>query len=299
MNLSDINNIELLSYIKDYVIEYKDKLSNINIPFGCEIEFENILYDNIKNNIKEQIQFKDWTLSYDPSLDNAYHTYDLMGGELSSPILSDNENTWINIKNICQFLRENGACNTELSGGHIHFDNSLFKDNYVSLLRLVKLWSIYEDIIYRISMNFDTNIRYGIYTYAIPVGIKYKKILNSSYVNDFKTLLSVLKISKNYGLSFFHFSDKDYNTIEFRTPNGSINEVVWQNNINIFMHLLNTCLDNNKDWDYIDYLLKNYNNLEYEIDNLTKLKIDKAKEFGDFIYSCDEYKLDFMKQYIK
>ena len=27
-------------------------------------------------------------------------------------------------------------------------------------------------------------------------------------------------------------------TIEFRCPNGTLNEVIWQNNLNLFVHLL-------------------------------------------------------------
>ena len=56
----------------------------------------------------------------------------------------------------------------------------------------------------------------------------------------------------NY-LSFRDFSVN--NTIEVRRPNGTVEEVIWQNNINVILKMILKIKNNSFDIEYIDYLL--------------------------------------------
>jgi hypothetical protein len=196
-------------------------------------------------------------------------------------------------------LRKNNAKNLGRSGAHIHFDSTIFK-SYDQIIRILKLWCVYEDVIYRFSMGFDEHLRPVVGQYAMPCGDKFKNILNCKYSEDYDKLMRQLKVSKNFGgISFYNFNNYEKDTIEIRTPNGTLDEVVWQNNVNFFKHFLCSIIDNNIDWDLIDYYLNNYEYDFYNLKNYENMNIRKAQELCNFIFEEEKDKLNFMKQYVK
>ena len=308
MKLKDINNDELVNIVKNYNIVYKDEISGIDIPFGCEIEFENaqhIIVDRELYNIKKYSDsMNKWKLVSDESLNslkgNKRYTDNNYGGEIVSPILHNKKEDWTQLKQVCMMLKKFNATNTDYSSAHIHFDNDLFKDNYEGISNLLKLWSIYEDVIYRFSSNFDQSLRKYINDFARPTSRKYINLIKSKYIDNYDILIQNLKpMKRTSGLSFSEFYVPGKDSFEIRTPNGTIDEIVWQNNINFFKHILMTSLDNNKDWELIDFYINEYNRNYYKLKNYKKLNINKAKKLGDFIFDEDIDKLNFMKQYIK
>ena len=76
------------------------------------------------------------------------------------------------------------------------------------------------------------------------------------------------------------------NTIEFRSPNGTLSNIVWQNNINFFINLLLSCSDNNFDVEKMNFLYDN-KNLSTEFDLI------------DLVYKDELDKMCFLKQYYK
>ena len=88
------------------------------------------------------------------------------------------------------------------------------------------------------------------------------------------------------------------NTIEFRCPNGTIDEVIWQNNINFFARLMEAIANNKIDLDYLD---KRFNNLvlNNNIDSFNNIYIHDTLELADIIFDKDIDKLYFLKQYFK
>ena len=306
MKLKEIENEELLNILKDYEIKYKDKLSGIDIPFGCEIEFEeipHILADKGLYNIKKyNSNMNKWKLVSDESLNdlkgNIRFRNNIYGGEIVSPILHNTKEDWFQLKEICTMLKNLKAKNTDFSSAQIHFDNELFKENYEGIKNLLKIWAIYEDIIYRFSKGNSDHLRKNINEFARPMSRKYVSIIKSKYIDDYEILIQNLKIIKRMtGLSFSEFYTPNKDSFEVRTPNGTVDEIIWQNNINFFNHILSSALDSNKDWELIDFYISDYNRKYYKLKNYENLRLDKAKKFGDFIFDEEEDKLNFMKQY--
>ena len=308
MKLKDISNEELLDILKDYEIQYKDILSGLDIPFGCEIEFEatphQFVYKGLYNIKKYSSNMSKWKLVSDESLNdlkgNIRFTNNIYGGEIVSPILHNTKDDWVRLKEVCTMLKNLQAKNTDYSSAQIHFDNELFKDNYKGIINLLKIWAIYEDIIYRFSKGNHDHLRKKINEFARPMSRKYISIIKSKYINDYDILIKNLKfIRRMTGLSFSEFYTPNKDSFEVRTPNGIVDEVIWQNNINFFKHILSSALDENKDWELLDCYVNDYNRNYYKLKNYEKLNIDKAKRLGDFIFDEEEDKMNFMKQYVK
>ena len=126
----------------------------------------------------------------------------------------------------------------------------------------------------------------------------YEDILNrffcGEYVNIRKNAKEYADLCKNYII--------DKNTLEFRRPNGTLEEVIWQNNINVIIKLILAINSNNFDIDYIINKLKtNKDRIINKYDSAYdhELNLEKALEFVDLFYDNNLDKINFLKQYIK
>lgn len=94
---------------------------------------------------------------------------------------------------------------------------------------------------------------------------------------------------------YFHIE----NTIEFRCPNGTLNPIIWQNNVNFFIKLLTYCKGSYFDNEIIDKRheinLDIYNNLEL----YNEIYLNQALELCDLIFTNNTDKVYFLKQYLK
>ena len=298
------NTEELIEYLKNYKLEYKDQIGGLDLPFGCEIEFENVSQELIRRKLSilfAKQNISNWHLESDSSLNdykNKDYNRNIYGGEVISPVLWDRKEDWMQLKQICELLKDNNAKNLGKSAAHIHFDSTIFKD-YDQIIRILKLWCVYEDVIYRFSSGFDEHLRPVVQQYAMPCGNKFRSLINSVYAADYEKLKRNLKIAKTYGISFFHMDEYNKDTIEIRTPNGTLDEAVWQNNVNFFKHLLTSTLSEQKDWDLIDHYINSYDYSYYQFKNYENLNIQKAIELCDFIFEEEKDKFNFIKQYVK
>ena len=91
---------------------------------------------------------------------------------------------------------------------------------------------------------------------------------------------------------------KEGNTIEFRCPNGTLNEVIWQNNLNFFLSLMNYTKDGYNNVDYEYYVNKGNDNIDSDYD-YSELYLKDALELVDLIFKTNQDKIDFLKQYVK
>lgn len=294
MNIHDQK--DLLNFLESYFIKYRDNISlNDNMSFGVEIECfipEMRLYNT------RHKKYTDFNLVEDISVDHC-------GWEFQSPILKNNLESWHALKATCNYLKKSCLIN-DCCGGHIHFGAHVFDDNLEYIYNLVFLWTVYEDIIYRFGNGEFINSREIINDYARPVLYKYKELFHDNGLpKTTEEFLKVFKLSEqNLGLNFFHYYlffnnlTTTKNTIEFRSPNGTLEEVIWQNNINFFGKLIEAALNNNLDTEKLLYYInnKNTNNLIYEY---SKINLNKALELADIIFDNNLDKLNFLKQYIK
>lgn len=276
-----------------------------NNTFGIEIEFENVFLDRIKNIGK-------WTLDKDESVTTYKCINDdriLIGGELVSPILTDSEITWIDIKNKCKKLVSLGACISDYTGGHIHIGSQILGNNPNNIARFLKQWELFEHIIYRFSYGYTSIPRKNINMFAENIGSRLKRVRNSKrgysqfesyydWIQYFHTHWAPKTTGANLKRYKGYEPDVD-NTIEIRCPNGTLDPIIWQNNINFFTKFMISCQEEKCDEELIDYLLCTKFDYEYRLSNFGLIDIEKAIILCDMIFDNEMDKLLFLKQYLK
>ena len=280
---------EYFDYLSKQQLYYRDSLSLPKfVTFGVEIE-----YDKFK---KAKVdKFTDKKLAIWLSKDELTLT---KGGEISSPVLTDSLSSWKELREICNYLRKHRAVIDEKTGGHIHIGTQILGSGIESWRIFFKIYIIYEnELIYFLNGNSKYSRRLA-NEFARPASVFYFNSLDT--INEAKGLLEfsnkVFSVSKDKAISFCYTSPgniacEKYNTIEFRSPNGTINELIWQNNINAITKFLLAARNKNIDEEFIDYKLEK--GLDYFY------SLPKALELADIIFDNDLDKMYFLKQYKK
>ena len=81
-------------------------------------------------------------------------------------------------------------------------------------------------------------------------------------------------------------------TIEFRCPNGTLNEVIWQNNTRFFLNLLNSSAEEKFDIEMLNYYMEEKNRTKDFLSN-------EELYLADFIFNKEYDKMCFLRQYYK
>lgn len=264
-----------------------------NLTFGIEIEYRDLLQSLVTEYINAN--YPVWYSKTEDAITKT-STDPSLGGEISSPILTNTLNTWEDIESICAFLTTNHASSLN-TGAHIHIGANIFENNSRYFLRFLKLWTAYEHIIYRFSYGEYAYARDTLFVYAKPVSSEYKRLiksLNLTYQDKFANLKFIFNLGKKRGLNLSNMGNPDKDTIEFRTPNGTLNPNIWYNNFNLFKSLIEYAKNPDYNEDLINFRLSQ----TYDVlDN--KIYFEQAMELGDFIFKTEREKLVFLRQYLK
>lgn len=253
-----------------------------NINFGLEIELEDIDFDIVESKVKKQFG-ESFKVKTDKSLRRDHNA------EIVTSVLRNTKETWIMLKKLTKLIQVLQP----------HFDNCSFQINYdASLLptiedkvRFLKLFAVYEDIIYRFSKGEDEHYRDSIDEYASPIILQLKGYMN---IADDRTMVEMFTHHKRHGINF---KKNPKELIEFRTPNSTHNIVLWQNYITTFYYLLKLAANpkfSRRELDeYINKFCHTYLLEIYEIED-----IEKAQKLSDMLFHNSIDKTYFMKQYI-
>ena len=294
----DLNNLDYYDYLfklNKYLIHYQDIL-NIpsNINFGFEIEYENIELDKVTEYIENN--YNNWTSTYEKSNKSV--------GEIISPVLKDEHQAWQELKSICMYLKENNAKTTN-TGAHIHISSNII-ENVDKFKKVLMLYIAFEDILFRFSYGTRLNERKRQKLIAYPIAIdlanKIDEIRSAKTYDDLREAL--VQETRFQGINFENVkwdnvNKNEYkNTIEIRMPNGTDEEIIWQNNLNVFYHLLN-CSINNEYLEYINNEIEYIKENIYNTEHYKNLDIRKAFILADIIFNNNLSKTNFLRQYIK
>lgn len=297
-NMSGEDLQELIVLIDDYYIQLKNRLGlEQNITFGLEIEFEHAMYERVNEQINTFLHGT-WKTKHDNSLDN--------GAEINSPILRDTNEAWKDLNKVCQIITSLGSIDTK-SGGHIHIGAHVLGNKRDAWLNFIKLWSVYENIIYRFAYGNRLTARPTMLKYAEPMTKDFwryyeqLKAENASY----ESIISRLSYRRMQAVNFENVSRNNCNqfltknTIEFRCPNGSMDPAIWQNNVNLFVNLLLYSKSNN----YNDDIITSRHNInDNKCSNLkwyNEIYLEQALELCDILFNNNFDKVYFLKQYLK
>lgn len=289
--LSELNKKSLdeyFDYLNKQQLYYRDSLSLQEfVTFGIEIEYEKFKREKVDNYTIRTL--KKWHSKDDSTLK--------MGGEVTSPILTDSLTTWKELRKICNYLRKNKVYTKGNAGGHIHVGSHIMNADLEAWRCFLKTYMIYENELVYFLNGEDKLARKSASEYAKLVSSTYYKRLDDiNEARDLSELYYPIMLSKKNALSFYYTKLKSthrdvYNTVEFRSPNSSVNELIWQNNINTVTKLMLAARNKKIDEDFLDY------KLEKEPDKFALSP--KALELADIIFDNDLDKMYFLKQYKK
>ena len=143
--------------------------------------------------------------------------------------------------------------------------------------------------------------------------MKYARRMNAefmaTYLKYYDKNFAIEDVIRNYkerklnavnlkNMSYFN-SRKARNTVEFRCPNGTLDEITWQNNVNFFVKFMILCKKGHFDKDKV--LRRDSINKDkiFTYHDYNKLYIDEALELVDLVFDNNLDKINFLKQYLK
>lgn len=312
---------ELLKYLKKYKLQMRDNLGlEKQLKFGIELEMEgkhidSLIHDSsISEEIFDQTQLTHfetyfvrtgnleydyengpWIFKPDVTLPN--------GGEVHSPILTDNTETWKNLNEICILLQRLEAKTTKDTALQVHFSHPYLIDNVYDLYNVIKLYSAYEHVLYYFGTGEYTSFRNQ--SLAMPMANEVKVVLKniSLYNLEYEKLLKKLEFTFFRGLRLNNLNKKTIKkTIEFRFANGTLIPAIIQNHVNTCGKLVSYALSDEFDDDLVtrkfNYMKLPKSNAKL-LNQYSKPQIDEMLEFADLIFDNTIDKLNFLRQCIK
>ena len=290
---------DLLIETESYLLEYRDKLNlPSDVTFGVELEYEGILR-TITNMFIEK-NLTEWDSKCDRSLSS--------GGEITSPVMTDEIKYWQELQKVCEHLSRRKADTLHNAGGHIHIGTCVLGEDIEAWRNFLKLYTAYENIIFRFVYGDKISARKKLFKYAPPIADSIYSVMPSiNEAEDLSELRWVLPTSeRRAALNFcnidFYNPERRYgkNTLEFRSPNATTNAVVWQNNINVFAKMLVASKDKVMNEEFLDYKLKHeylpYSGNEYMYNEVS---LKNVLEFVDLVFDNNLDKIYFLRQYLK
>ena len=261
---------------------YRKKL-NIpsNIRFGLELELDKINPDEVYKLVRKEFG-NTWIIKEDKGLTKGENR------ELVSPVLTNTKETWIMLKKMADLLKKINPDYRNCSF-QINFDGEMLR-SHKTRLRFLKLYAMYEDIIYRFSKGGDEDYRDSLEMYASPIALSLKQDPSKSIKETLEEYIN----QKRYGIAF---KDTPKDLIEFRTPNMTSEEIYWQNYINTFYYLLRCAANPKYDQDEVDRYIESFEEI-YMLESYEILREDKARKFVKTIFDSNIDRSYFMHQYI-
>ena len=313
--LSELSSKELrhlLHLLKNYHLELRSKL---NLPqkvtFGVEIEFGCLYRTNIYPQLKKELEecSRNWKLEEEMSND---------GLEVISDILIDKDQNWKILQDVCEIISKYGV-ESSLSGGHVHIGAHLFQ-NYDDCYSFVKLLTAYENLLYRFGYGEYLNATSRLW-YAKPMRDRWESVLETNKEEEIPGFAKLVapKKAQSVNLKAFANNYKTYqkdNTIEFRFPNGTLNPIIWQNNINVFTKMMLYVQSGSVNQNLLDARISNNHKIKStflrfgekkkttpitleNIQEYEKIDLEQALEFSDLIFNNNLDKINFLRQYYK
>lgn len=169
----------------------------------------------------------------------------------------------------------------------LNFDSSLLPESK-DKIKFLKLYAVYEDIIYRFSMGEDLDYRKSIEEYAYPIILTMKAY-------DEQELIDAFSNQKRHGINF---KTNHIDLIEFRTPNACSNPIIWQNYITMFYYLIQYSLSSKCDEHLLDKYIEEFDRINL-LDEYKKCDDNKAFQLSSKLFRNQTDQYNFLSQYIK
>lgn len=243
------------------------------------------------------------------------------GAELVSPILTDTEQDYKSIIDICSHIKKypgnkgDKVVANEKCGLHIHFDSEVLTKDTKRMENFKKIYAESEELLYKMCNDKNDSMRKG----AINKDFKGIHIISAAWRNGMaaptskklleqirngklkvsykkfgklRTIASNLKFDERRyaGLNLTNIGNPDKNTIEFRMANGTLNPEVIKQNIFLYSSLINTAIKVTQNPEAYEERLDKF----YKTDVTEK---EKAENFLNLIIDNEEDRQIYMDRW--
>lgn len=284
------------------------------IPFGTELEVAgfDILKQYQKNSFRELDVNYQINTRYEENKISDYHkwlfTHDssimqnTRGVEVISPISLLNQKFILELMKLCNFLTKYDGFITEECSQHIHVGFHIFP-NLDSVKTFFLLYSLTEPELNRFFAGEQETLRAPAeFCFAQNITKllhKIDKVTKLFQENDPAMFIQRLHImEKRYALNgrnIKSFSRENRNTIELRSPNGSLNPIILENNVYFLLKMIEYCIENPK-WQNLYEVWKLQDEEKNRLpDQNTALKLSRMilKDRTDLKYFDWQYEKHF------
>ncbi len=145
---------------------------NEKLTFGIELETNEITLqqlETITKSCNEAFKETSWRAEADRTVK--------LGGEIVSSVLTDEQSTWEELKELCDILVANGATPSRKAGFHVHFNADFYEKGDNRWLNLLQLWLTYEPIIYYFTFNTFQRGRSSFNSHAKPLSFNFDEYI--------------------------------------------------------------------------------------------------------------------------
>lgn len=318
---------EVVYYLDRYYLELRDSgFISGAMPQGTEATFRvgvNLIptaqkYAINPNEFQELINGvgEGWICGYDVLASSRKE----MAIEGVSSLLTDTDAVWEDLSAVLSFMSKNGTVN-ERCFSNIHIGSHILGENPIYWYRFFKLWSIYENVIYRFCYGdyLTPGSKMGVYAKPSASFIQnnlgaMEKHLDGSVLQMFYALASNgggIDAMKNYGISPWRMyaDDKwdpytDFNKVH---PDCTVvckcmpdfDAVLKQNVVNFLIKFMLYCKRDDFDDDILEGRKIEVASIFSSIDAYSDIYLEQAVELADLIFDNNLDKVYFLRQYIK
>ena len=263
-------------------MEFRSKLTlPYKANFGLELELDKVDLSEVRELVGRNIG-GDFSVKNDKSLTTG------MNAEINTPVLRNSKATWELLKRMGELLKKINA-SYDCCSFQVNFDGSLLP-SVEDRVKFLKIYAMYEDIVYRFSKGEDLSYRDSLEEYASPIILTLKGVLSIN--ND--AVVEMFSNQKRYGICF---KSRDCDLIEFRTPNMTDNVCLWQNYVTFFYYLLNLVHSGKINMREVDEYINSYSRI-YILENYEKEKEEKALQLSKKLFCNSTDRINFMHQYL-
>ena len=305
MGETDLKN--LIAYIQSF--DYEDReCTNLDesLRFGLDMHYQFQNAKDIEKIFKMLAKYYSsskgkFEYSYNKTIYNPHlGTNHLI---VNTPVFQDTKEFYIRLKEYLTDLKEKNVSLNPTKGIHVHTDLSILENDNRYLLTLLKIITLYENIIFRFGFgeSSKTNINLESYSKAVsPLVFKYIRSfdITKSFEEHISQLQKIL-ICKSYAINF-HSKDKKVSndTIEFRMFNGTFDLTTIQNYVNFVGNMMYQIVKDHVDIDVLDYSLDTYDVTKYTLDKYPDSDPTGAVELAEIVFDKREDQVRFLKQYM-
>lgn len=215
--------------------KYADKLNRLpeDYTFGVELEFTGGLTcdetEELINKLIERGEIrKGWTVHYDNSVIDS----DGKGAEIVSPVLKDDKQTERELEIITTLIKNCGGVMGEKVGGHVHYGVQCLGNDIQAIQNFLKLYAIFEPLLYKMSTGDLGYVRPGCRDYATPIQNRLNNVIDGK-ITSFTDLFT--RLAANIGANATHYGEYRYYGLNIQRIIEAIRKMPPEENLEEFL----------------------------------------------------------------